>query len=321
MTAGFHPGNLVIIAGRPSMGKTALAMNIAQHAAGLAKDPVPVLVVSLEMGKEELALRLLASEARVNAGRMKTGFFKDEDWPRLMRGSNSLSQSKMYIDDSSNLTVLEMRSKARRQKAETGLGMVIVDYLQLMKGGEFHERRDLEVAYVSRSLKALAKELDIPVVACAQLNRGTEQRGKESRPQLSDLRESGAIEQDADVVMFVHRPIMSIGKKIDETDPEYQELKLEAEVIIGKQRNGPIGRVDLVFKNEFAKFENKLVKPVLNYELKPAPTVSPAITLRSFLDFYIPLAMTSLLFLLAQPIGSAALSRMPNALASLAVWP
>jgi len=249
MTAGFHPGNLVIIAGRPSMGKTALAMNIAQYAAGLAKDPVPVLVFSLEMGKEELALRLLASEARVNAGRMKTGFFKDEDWPRLMLGSNSLSQSQMYIDDSSNLTVMEMRSKARRQKAETGLGMVIVDYLQLMKGNSRLENRQQEISDITRSLKALAKELKIPVVALSQLNRSIENRAKnERRPLMSDLRESGAIEQDADVIMFVYRE--------EVYDKDNPEVKGKAEIIVVKQRNGPTGSVDLVFRGEFTRFEN-----------------------------------------------------------------
>ena len=249
MTAGFHSGNLVIIAGRPSMGKTALAMNIAQHAAGIAKDPVPVLVFSLEMGKEELALRLLASEARVDAGRMKTGFFKDTDWPRLAKGSNALSQSKMYIDDSSNLTVLEMRSRARRQKSETGLGMVIVDYLQLMKGNSRLENRQQEISDITRSLKALAKELKIPVVALSQLNRSIETRGKnERRPLMSDLRESGAIEQDADVIMFVYRE--------EVYDKENPDVKGKAEVIVVKQRNGPTGTVELVFRGEYTRFEN-----------------------------------------------------------------
>jgi replicative DNA helicase len=249
MTAGFHPGNLIIVAGRPSMGKTALAMNIAQHAAGLAKDPVPVLVFSLEMGREELAMRLLASEARVDAGRMKTGFFKDADWPRLVKGSNSLAQSKMYIDDSSSLTVLEMRAKARRQKSETGLGMVIVDYLQLMKGNSRLENRQQEISDITRSLKALAKELKIPVVALSQLNRSIENRAKnERRPLMSDLRESGAIEQDADVIMFVYRE--------EVYDKENPDLKGKAEVIIVKQRNGPTGSVDLVFRGEYTRFEN-----------------------------------------------------------------
>ena len=249
MTAGFHSGNLIIIAGRPSMGKTALAMNIAQHAAGLAKDPLPVLVFSLEMGKEELAMRLLASEARVDAGRMKTGFFKDADWPRLVKGSNTLSQSKMYIDDSSDLTVLDMRSKARRQKAETGLGMVIVDYLQLMRGNSRLENRQQEISDITRSLKALAKELKIPVVALSQLNRSIETRGKnERRPLMSDLRESGAIEQDADVIMFVYRE--------EVYDKENPDVKGKAELIIVKQRNGPTGTVDLVFRGEYTRFEN-----------------------------------------------------------------
>ena len=249
MTAGFHAGNLVIIAGRPSMGKTALAMNIAQYAAGSAKETVPVLVFSLEMGKEELALRLLAAESRVNAGRMKTGHFKDEDWPRLMKGSNSLAQSKMYIDDSSNLTVMEMRAKARRQKAETGLGMVIVDYLQLMQGKSRLENRQQEISDITRSLKALAKELKIPVVALSQLNRSIETRSKnERRPLMSDLRESGAIEQDADVIMFVYRE--------EVYDKENPDIQGKAEIIVVKQRNGPTGTVDLAFRGEYTRFEN-----------------------------------------------------------------
>jgi len=249
MTAGFHPGNLIIVAGRPSMGKTALAMNIAQHAACHAKEPLPVLVFSLEMGKDELALRLLASESRVDSGRMKTGFFKDADWPRLVKGTDALSKSKIYIDDSSNLTVLEMRSRARRQKAETDLGMVVVDYLQLMKGNSRLENRQQEISDITRSLKALAKELKIPVVALSQLNRSIETRGKgERRPLMSDLRESGAIEQDADVIMFVYRE--------EVYDKENPEVKGKAEVIIVKQRNGPIGTVDLVFRGEYTRFEN-----------------------------------------------------------------
>jgi len=249
MTAGFHPGNLIIVAGRPSMGKTAFALNIAQHAASQAIDAEPVLVFSLEMGNDELALRLLASEARVDAGRMKTGLFKDTDWPKMARAGEALAQSKLYIDDASSLSVLDLRAKARRQKAETGLGMVIVDYLQLMKGNSRLENRQQEISDITRSLKALAKELKIPVVALSQLNRSIETRGKnERRPLMSDLRESGAIEQDADMIMFEYRE--------EVYDKENPDLKGKAEIILVKQRNGPIGTVDLVFMGEYTRFEN-----------------------------------------------------------------
>jgi replicative DNA helicase len=249
MTAGFHPGNLIIVAGRPSMGKTAFALNIAQHAASRTIDAEPVLVFSLEMGNDELALRLLASEARVDAGRMKTGLFKDTDWPKMARAGETLARSKLYIDDASSLSVLDLRAKARRQKAETGLGMVIVDYLQLMKGNSRLENRQQEISDITRSLKALAKELKIPVVALSQLNRSIETRGKnERRPLMSDLRESGAIEQDADMIMFVYRE--------EVYDKENPDLKGKAEIILVKQRNGPTGTVDLVFMGEYTRFEN-----------------------------------------------------------------
>lgn len=249
LTAGFQSGNLIIIAGRPSMGKTAFAMNVAQHAAAPEHGGLPILVFSLEMSKEELAIRLLSSEARVSAGRMKTGRFYDEDWQRLSRGANALTQSKIYIDDSSDLTVDNMRSKSRRQKAETGLGMVIVDYLQLMKGKDRLENRQQEISHITRSLKGLAKELHIPVVALSQLNRSIETRGKnERRPLMSDLRESGAIEQDADMIMFVYRE--------EVYDKENPEVKGKAEIIVVKQRNGPTDTVNLAFVGEFTRFEN-----------------------------------------------------------------
>ena len=192
-------------------------------------------IFSLEMSFRELILRLLAGEARVDGKKLKTGKSSIEDWNRVLNNYHKL-KTRLYIDDSSELSILELRAKARRMKQEHNIDMVLVDYLQLVKGPDNSERRDLEVAYVSRGLKALAKELDIPVVACAQLNRGIEQRGKEKRPMLADLRESGAIEQDADVVIFVHRPIM--GMKHDTTDPNYEELKRKAEIVIGKQGTG-----------------------------------------------------------------------------------
>ncbi|MCX6165103.1 MAG: DnaB-like helicase C-terminal domain-containing protein, partial [Ignavibacteriae bacterium] len=205
-----------------------------------------------------LLIRMLSSEARVDNTKLKTGRATDVEWNRVASNFHKL-KTNIYIDDSSELSVLELRAKARRIKQEFGIDMIIVDYLQLIRGLSSHERRDLEVAYVSRSLKALAKELDIPVVACAQLNRGIEQRGKEKRPQLADLRESGAIEQDADVVIFMHRPFLT--QKNDPTDPGYEELRHKCEVTIGKQRNGPTGDFDLVFFPEFTKFENKIKKP------------------------------------------------------------
>lgn len=255
-TSGFQNSELIVIAGRPSHGKTAFSMNIARNAA--VDHGKSVAIFSLEMSFRELVMRLLASEAKVNSKKLKTGKSSNDEWKRVMKSFHQL-KTNMFIDDSSELSVLEIRAKARKLKENHNIDMIIVDYLQLIKGPEESERRDLEVAYVSRSLKALAKELDIPVVACAQLNRGIEQRGKEKRPQLADLRESGAIEQDADVVIFVHRPIM--GMKPDKTDPGYEELLHKAEIIIGKQRNGPVGDLELVFISEFATFMNKAHHP------------------------------------------------------------
>ncbi|HEY5536987.1 MAG TPA: replicative DNA helicase [Ignavibacteria bacterium] len=259
LTSGFQKSELIIIAGRPSHGKTALALNIARNAA--VKYKKSVAFFSLEMAFRELILRLLASEALVDGQKLKTGRVSHEEWAKVAKFYPNL-KTNLYIDDTSELSILELRAKARRMKQEYNIDMIIVDYLQLLRGQDYHERRDLEVAYVSRSLKALAKELDIPVVACSQLNRGIEQRGKERRPQLSDLRESGAIEQDADVVIFIHRPIM--GMKMEKEDPDYSTMSRKAEVIIGKQRNGPVGDLELVFKYEYAKFENLIVAPVID---------------------------------------------------------
>jgi len=259
LTAGFQKSELIVIAGRPSHGKTALSMNIARNAA--VDHGKSVAIFSLEMSFRELLLRLLAGEARVDGKKLKTGKSRVEEWNRVLQTYHNL-KTNIYIDDTSELTILEIRAKARRLKMDYNIDMVVVDYLQLVRGPENSERRDLEVAYVSRGLKALAKELDIPVVACAQLNRSIEQRGKEKRPQLADLRESGAIEQDADVVIFVHRPIM--GMKANQDDPDYEIQKRKAEIIIGKQRNGPVGDFELVFLNEYAKFENMVRHPVID---------------------------------------------------------
>lgn len=258
LTGGFHKSELIVIAGRPSHGKTAFAMNIASNAA--LKSGKKVAIFSLEMSYKELIYRLLASVLRVDGKKLKLGRLHGHEWDRVAEGFGKL-KSDIFIDDSSELSILEIRAKARRLKQEYNIDMIVVDYLQLVRGQENAERRDLEVAYVSRGLKALAKELEIPVIACAQLNRGIEQRGKEKKPQLADLRESGAIEQDADMIIFVNRPI--IGMKIDHTDPNFDEIKRKAEIVIGKQRNGPIGDFDLIFLGEYATFENKLHHPAL----------------------------------------------------------
>lgn len=250
-TAGFQRGDLIIIAGRPSMGKTAFALNIAQYASIHAVPQQPVVIFSLEMSKEQLVTRLLCSEARVDAGRLRTGHLQDGDWDKIMRGADKLFESKIFIDDTPAISVMEMRAKARRLKMEHGIGMVVVDYLQLMRGTGTPESRQQEISEISRSLKALAKELSVPVVALSQLNRGLESR-TDKRPIMSDLRESGAIEQDADVIMFVYR---------DEVyNKDNPDVKGKAEIIIGKQRNGPIGTVELTFLGEFTRFENYAVR-------------------------------------------------------------
>ena len=250
-TAGFQRSDLVIIAARPSMGKTAFALNVVQHAA--IERQIGVAVFSLEMSKEALVQRLLCSEGLVDAQRLRRGALRDDDYPKLARAAGLLGTAPIWIDDSAALTPLQMRSKARRLKAEHDIGMVVVDYLQLMQGPAQSENRQQEISYISRSLKALAKELDVPVVALSQLSRAPEQRGGEHRrPQLSDLRESGAIEQDADLVCFIYRPEM-----YEKEDKDGNSLEGMAELIIGKQRNGPTGIVDLYFKKEYTRFDNR----------------------------------------------------------------
>ncbi len=246
LTAGLQPSDLVIVAGRPSMGKTAFALNLAQYAALQAK--VGVAIFSLEMSKEQLVLRLLCSEARVDQSKVRSGFAADRDFPKLAMAASRLSDAPIYIDDTAALSVLELRAKARRLKRErdANLGMIIVDYLQLMRGPDRIDSREQEISTISRSLKALAKELQVPVVALSQLNRQVETRA-EKRPVMADLRESGAIEQDADVIMFLFRPIVydkNAGERV-------------AEVIVSKQRNGPIGTVALTFMSEYTRFENR----------------------------------------------------------------
>jgi replicative DNA helicase len=251
MTSGFQPADLIIVAARPSMGKTAFTLNIAQHAA--IEHSVPVAFFSLEMSKESLVQRMLTSEARIDAQRLRKGMLRDDDFPRLARAAGILSSAPVWIDDTPGLSILEMRSKARRLKADAGVGMVIVDYLQLMQGPAGSESRQQEVSQISRGLKALAKELNVPVVALSQLSRAPEQRtGDNKRPQLSDLRESGAIEQDADLIMFLYRQEFYDGP----TDKDGNSLEGKAEVIVGKQRNGPIGLVNLFFHKQYTRFES-----------------------------------------------------------------
>ncbi len=246
MTAGFQSGDLIIVAARPSMGKTTFAMNLCEQAA--LNEGKPVLIFSLEMPSEQIMMRMLASLGRVDQTKIRTGQLDDDDWARVSSTMGiMLEQGKMYIDDGSGLTPTEVRSRARRIAREHGgLSMIMIDYLQLMQVPALADNRTLEIAEISRSLKALAKELEIPVIALSQLNRSLEQRA-DKRPVNSDLRESGSIEQDADLIMFIYR---------DEVYHDDSEHKGTAEIIIGKQRNGPIGRVRLVFQGQYSRFDN-----------------------------------------------------------------
>jgi replicative DNA helicase len=243
-TSGLQDSDLIIIAARPSMGKTTLALNMAQHIA--VSDNLPVAFFSLEMSKEQLAQRLLCAHAEIDAQRLRRGFLSSEDWPRLTQAVGPLSEAPLYIDDTASISVMEMRAKARRLKMEKGLSAIFIDYLQLMRGHEKAENRQQEISAISRSLKALAKELDCPVIALSQLSRAVEQR-PDKRPVLSDLLESGGIEANADLVMFIYRE--------DYYNPD-TERKHVTEVIIAKQRNGPTGRAELYFMDRFNKFVN-----------------------------------------------------------------
>ncbi|GAB4199080.1 MAG: replicative DNA helicase [Sandaracinaceae bacterium] len=259
MTAGLKGSELLIIAGRPGMGKTAFALNVALAAA--TARGVGVAIFSLEMRKEELVRRLLCSEARVDGGRMRNGMLSTQDWQKLMAAAAPLTDLPIFIDDTAALTVTALRGKARRLRSEHGLGLIVVDYLQLMRSGTKNDSREQEISEISRSLKALAKELDVPVIALSQLNRGVETRpGKDKRPQLADLRESGAIEQDADVIMFVYRP------EVYAKDEERQQLRGLAEIIVGKQRSGPTGIVRCKFFHEYTRFENLAEGEYADYE-------------------------------------------------------
>jgi replicative DNA helicase len=249
MTSGLQPSDLLIIAARPSMGKTSLVLNIAQHVG--TKTDMSVGVFSLEMSKEQLFLRMLTAEARIDAHRLRGGFLGERDWGKLSLAIGTLSEAKIFIDDTPSIGVLEMRAKCRRLASEHGLNLVIIDYIQLMQGRGKFENRTLELASISRSLKGLAKELNVPIVVLSQLSRAPEARS-DHRPQLSDLRESGALEQDADVVVFIYREDVYADKNA----PAAADNAGVAELIIGKQRNGPTGVVKLAFIREFTRFEN-----------------------------------------------------------------
>ncbi len=244
ITSGWQPSDLIIIAARPSMGKTALALNMAQNASVRAK--VPAVLFSLEMSKEQLVQRMLCSEAMVDQQRVRTGELLDTDWPKLTRAVGPLSEAPIFIDDTVGITLSELRSKARRLKMESNLGLIVIDYLQLLSAGKKSESRQQEVALISRGLKGIARELKVPVIALSQLNRGVEQR-QDKRPIMSDLLESGAIEADADVISFIYR---------DEYYHPESEKKGIAEIIVAKHRNGPVGTVELGYLKEFTKFVN-----------------------------------------------------------------
>jgi replicative DNA helicase len=255
LTAGLQPSDLIIVAGRPSMGKTAFSLNVAANAAFAG---VGVAVFSLEMAKEQLVLRMLCSEARVNNSKVRSGYLAERDFPKLANAAGRLHEALIYIDDTPAISVLELRAKARRlvRDRTKKVGLIVIDYLQLMRGMGGASNREQEISEISRSLKALAKELAVPVIAISQLNRRVEDRG-DRRPMMSDLRESGAIEQDADVIMFIYR---------DEVYNQNSEEKGKAEIIVAKQRNGPIDTVELTFLNEFMRFENYTPRDEFDYE-------------------------------------------------------
>jgi replicative DNA helicase len=249
MTLGMHKGDLIIVAARPGLGKTSICLNIAEHVA--IRKHKTVGIFSLEMSKEQLVKRLLCGEARIDANRVNTGYLSKEDWRNLSRASGDLSETKIFIDDAASVSVAELRTKSRRLSLEEhGLDLIIVDYLQLMAGStQRYENRTQEISQISRGLKGIAKELEVPLIAVSQLSRAIESRtGEHRRPQLSDLRESGSIEQDADVVLFIYRD--------DANNPNEESKGIEAELIIGKQRNGPTGTVRVAFSRQFTRFDD-----------------------------------------------------------------
>ncbi|HTA66754.1 MAG TPA: replicative DNA helicase [Bryobacteraceae bacterium] len=249
MTGGLHAGELVILAARPSMGKTALALNIAQHVASQPNEKQTVAVFSLEMSRESLLTRMICAGARVDQQKFRAGYLNQDERRRLAKTASELVQAPLYIDDTSGTHMMDIHAKLRRLKAEHGLSLVVIDYLQLMSGRGRYENRNQEISTISRGLKLLAKDLKVPMLVLSQLNRAPETRPGDHRPQLSDLRESGSIEQDADLVAFIFRE--EVYKQEDE------RLKGLAELLVAKQRNGPTGKVNLVFLKEFTKFENR----------------------------------------------------------------
>ena len=261
LTGGLQHSDLVIIAGRPSMGKTSFALSVAMHAA--MEERIPTAIFSLEMGMSHVVQRMLCAEARVEAYRLRTGRLGDKDWPKLTTAAGRLSEAPIHIDDSASMNVLELRAKARRVKAEQGIGIFLVDYLQLLKAGGRYESRQQEMTEICRSLKSLAKELAIPVVALSQLSRAVEARDNK-RPQLADLRESGAIEQDADLVAFIYRP--GYYKALQNPD---EKENYEAELIVAKQRNGPTDTIPLIFRREYMRFEDAERTRTPPFDLSP----------------------------------------------------
>jgi replicative DNA helicase len=246
-TSGLHAGDLFILAARPSMGKTALALNIAQHVATKVKRTVAVF--SLEMSKESLLTRMLCATARVDSQKFRAGYLSSDERKRLQAAASSLVEAPLFIDDTAGIHLMDIHAKLRRTKAEHGLGLVIIDYLQLMSGRGRFENRNQEISTISRGMKLLAKDLNVPMIVLSQLNRAPETRQGDHRPQLSDLRESGSIEQDADLVAFIFRE--------EVYRPQDESLRGQAELLLAKQRNGPVGKVELVFLHEFTKFENR----------------------------------------------------------------
>lgn len=256
MTSGFQKNDLIIVAARPSVGKTAFALNIAQNVGVRSRETVAIF--SLEMSAAQLVQRIICAESNVDATRLRTGFLENEDWEKITMAIGTLSEAKIFIDDSPALTVADIRSKCRRLKREQGLGLVLIDYLQLIQGRGTSDNRQQEVSEISRTLKAIARELEVPVIALSQLSRGVEQR-QDKRPLMSDLRESGSIEQDADIVAFLYR---------DDYYNQDSEKKNIIEIIIAKQRNGPVGTVELVFLKNY----NKFVNLDRNHEEAPVPS-------------------------------------------------
>jgi replicative DNA helicase len=253
LTAGLQRADLIVVAGRPSMGKTSFCLSLMESLA--VENKTPAAIFSLEMEKSQLANRMLCSRARISSHKMRSGRLSDHEWTNLSIAVGPLSEAKIFVDDTPGMGVLEMRAKARRLKAKEDIGLVVVDYLQLMQGPRGAESRQQEIALISRSLKGLAKDLNVPVIACSQLSRAVETRGGERRPQLADLRESGAIEQDADLVVFIYRPELYGIKSIDFKKDKIPTEGI-AEIIVAKHRNGPTGSILLSFVKQYARFEN-----------------------------------------------------------------